>query len=46
MKKIFEEYGGVIVGTAAAAFLLALAIRMVFGGEIYKAVQEFSKSIC
>ncbi len=46
MREIFDEYGSVIVGTAAAALLVALVIQLVFSGEIYNAVLEFSKSIC
>lgn len=46
MRNIFDEYGSIIIGTTAAALLLILVIQLVFGGEIYNAILEFSRSIC
>lgn len=46
MKDIFDEYGNIIVGTVAAALILLLVIGLAFGGDIYQAILEFSKSIC
>lgn len=46
MKDIFDEYGSVIVGTVAAALILLLVIKFAFGGDIYRVILEFSKSIC
>lgn len=46
MKEIFDEYGSTIIGTVAAALLLLLVIKLAFGGDIYRAILEFSRSIC
>lgn len=46
MKEIFNAYGGIIVGTVAAALIIILVIKLLFGGDIYNAILGFSKSIC
>ena len=46
MKEVFDEYGSIIIGSIAAALILLLVIRFAFGGDIYNAILEFSKSIC
>lgn len=46
MKEVFEEYGGIILGTVAAAALTGIIIGFLFGGQIYDAILEFSWSIC
>lgn len=46
MKEIFDEYGSTIIGTAAGALILLLAIGLAFGGDIYQAILAFSKSVC
>ena len=46
MKEILNEYGSVIVGAAAAVLILLLVISLVFGGDIFDAILNFSRSIC
>lgn len=46
MRELLEEYGSVIVGTGAAAFLILLAIYFLSGGDIYNAIRDFSGKIC
>lgn len=46
MKEVFDEYGGVILGTAATVILSGIVIGLLFGGQIYDAILDFSRSIC
>lgn len=46
MKEIFEEYGGVILGTVATVILSGMVIGFLFGGQIYDAILDFSRNIC
>jgi hypothetical protein len=46
MKELLDEYGGIVIGASAAVLLLLLVTGLVFGGDIYNAIQGFSQRIC